>query len=196
MSSPEQVLSFGPPALTQYAADCALGVIDFMAAVVRGVDLIDVTEEMRQIWRNYLAQYYPMLAPADRFWFANAPATLSQINAYWPQTPPYAREMWRQTWAATLPGILQFVEPVLQAARQQEVWHLSHLDTPPQATQNYSAAPQAYVPPAQPAYVAPAQPANPAAAVHRQQQIADNLSAFNNRMSFLTTNLMRAYSGH
>jgi hypothetical protein len=159
-----------------------------MAAVVRGVDLIDVTEEMRQIWRNHLAQYYPMLAPADRVWFASAPATLAQINAYWPQTPPYAREMWRQTWAATLPAILQFVEPVLQAARQQQVWHLSHLDNLPQAAPHYSAAPQAYVP--------PAQPANPAAAVHRQQQIANDLSAFNNRMSFLTTNLMRAYSGH
>jgi len=181
MSSSDQVLSYGPPLLTQYAADCALGVIDFMAAVVRGVDLIDVTEEMRQIWRNYLAQYYPMLAPADRLWFANAPATLAQINAGWPQTPPYAREMWRQTWAVSLPAILQFIEPVLQTARQQQVWHLSHLDNVPQQ----SSAVQ---------YSAPQQE-NPAAAVHRQQQIADNLASFNNRMSYLTTNLMRAYSG-
>src|SRR5437763_14038007 len=98
-----------------------------MAAGVRGVALIDVTEEMRQIWRNYLAQYYPMLAPADRFWFANAPATLAQINATWPQMPLAAREMWRQNWAVSLPGVLQFIEPVLQTARQQQVWHLSHL---------------------------------------------------------------------
>lgn len=183
MSSPEQVLAFGPPPLTQYAADCALGVIDFMAAVVRGADLIDVTEEMRQIWRNYLAQYYPMLAPADRIWFASAPTTLAQINATWPQTPLYAREIWRQTWAVTLPGILQFIEPVLQTARQQQVWHLSHLDiVPPQAPPVSNSAPP--------------QPANPAPAVHQQQQIADNLGAFNNRMTFLTTNLMRSMSGH
>ena len=182
MYSSEQVLAFGPPPLTQYAADCALGVIDFMAAVVRGVDLIDVTEEMRQIWRNYLAQYYPMLAPADRMWFANAPATLAQINANWPLMPDYTREMWCQTWAVSLPAILQFVEPVLQAARQQQVWHLSHLDQQPQ--QN---APMTYSP--------PAQQANPATAVRQQQQIADNLATFNNRMSFLTTNLMRAMGG-
>jgi len=183
MSSSDQVLAFGPPPLTQYAADCALGVIDFMAAVVRGVDLIDVTEEMRQIWRNYLAQYYAMLAPADRIWFANAPATLAQIMANWPQTPPYAREMWRQTWAVSLPAVLQFVEPVLQAARQQQVWHLSHLDNVLQ--QNAPAR-----------YSAPTQPANPAAAVHQQQQIADNLAVFNNRMTVLTTNLMQAMNRH
>ena len=182
MSSSDQVLVFGPPPLTQYAADCALGVIDFMAAVVRGVDMIDVTEEMRQIWRNYLAQYYPMLAPPDRVWFANAPATLAQINASWPQMPDYAREMWRQTWAATLPPILQFIEPVLQAARQQQVWHLSHLDSVPQQNSPVT-------------YSAP-QTSNPAQAVHQQRQIADNLAAFNNRMTFLTTNLMRAYGGH
>ena len=183
MSSSDQVLAFGPPTLTQYAADCALGMIDFMAAVVRGVDLIDVTEEMRQIWRNYLAQYYPMLAPADRFWFANAPATLAQINATWPQMPLYAREMWRQTWAVSLPAVLQFIEPVLQTARQQQVWHLSHLDNVPQQNAPVS-------------YSAPAQSANPAAAVHQQQQIADNLAAFNNRMTSLTTNLMQAMNRH
>lgn len=182
MSSPGQVLAFGPPPLTQYAADCALGVIDFMAAVVRGVDVIDVTEEMREIWRNYLAQYYPMLAAPDRMWFANAPTTLAQINATWAQMPVYAQEMWRQTWAVTLPPILQFIEPVLQAARQQQVWHLSHLDNAPPQT---SAA----------TYSAP-QTASPAEAVHQQAQIADNLAAFNTRMTFLTTNLMRSYGGH
>jgi hypothetical protein len=184
MSSSDQVLAFGPPSLTQYAADCAIDVIDFMAAVVRGVDLIDVTEEMRQIWRNYLAQYYPMLAPADRFWFANAPTTLAQINAMWPQMPQISREMWRQNWTISLPAILQFIEPVLQTARQQQLWHAAHLtnNTPqPPSTASYSPEPQT---------------ANPVQAVHRQQQVANDLATFNNRMSFLTTNLMRAYSGH
>jgi hypothetical protein len=179
MSSPDQVLSYGPPTLTQSAADCALGVIDFMAAVVRGVDLIDVTEEMRQIWRNYLATYYPMLAPADRYWFANAPATLANINTMWPQMPPMIRETWRQTWAISLPAILQFIEPVLYAAQQQRVWHLSHL------TDNLQ-------------NVAPTvtQTADPVAAVDREQQNAIGLAKFNTNMTSLTTNLMRAMSGH
>jgi hypothetical protein len=184
MSTADPILAFGPPPLTQYAADCALGAIDFMAAVVRGVDLIDVTEEMRQIWRNYLAQYYPLLTPADRIWFATAPSTLAQINAVWPQMPLPTREMWRQNWAVTLPGILQFIEPVLQTARQRQVWHLSHLtDNIPQQS-------------SAPTYAIEQPTAQPVQAVHQQRQIADNLAAFNNRMSFLTTNLMRAYSGH
>src|SRR5262249_53182419 len=132
MPNPNDLISVGPPPLTVMAADCALDLIDFMAAVVRGVDLIDVTEPMREIWRNYLYNYYPMLMPPDRFWFANAPATLSQINMMWPQLAPMQREMWRQTWAMSLPATLQFLEPVLQAAHQQEVWHLSHI-TGPQA---------------------------------------------------------------
>jgi len=178
MSTSDQVLAYGPPPLTQYAADCALDVIDFMAAVVRGVDLIDVTEKMRQIWRNYLAQYYPMLAPADRVWFANAPATLAQINANWPQMPAYAQEMWRQTWAASLPAILQFIEPVLQAAQEQEA---------------ISAVSQLYQQSSTVANPAPGQVVDSAEAV--QRQVADNLAAFNNRMSYLTTNMMHAMDG-
>jgi hypothetical protein len=178
MSSSDQVLSYGPPVLTQEAADCALGLVDFMAAVVRGVDLIDVTEEMRQIWRNYLTTYYPMLAPADRYWFANAPATLANITAMWPQTPAMVREMWRQTWAASLPGILQFIEPVLRAAQQQQVWHLSHLTDNMQ-----NAAPSATHNP------------DPVSALQRERHIADNLATFNNTMTGLTNNLMRAMSG-
>jgi len=178
MTTSDPVLSYGPPILTLVAADCALDLIDFMAAVVRGVDLIEVTEEMRQIWRNYLSTYYPMLAPADRYWFANAPAALANVNMMWPQLPDFTRQMWQSTWAASLPAMLQFIEPVLRAAQQQQVWHLSHL------TENIqSAAPS--VPPT----------ADPAAGVQREQQVADNLAAFNNRMTFLTTNLMRAMSG-
>jgi hypothetical protein len=177
MSSSNQVLSYGPPVLTQEAADCALGLIDFMAAVVRGVDLIDVTEEMRQIWRNYLATYYPMLAPPDRDWFANAPVMLSTINSVWPQMPPMVRETWRQNWAVSLPATLQFIDPVLRTAQQQQVWHLSHL------TDN--------LPDSAPTV---AQETDPVAAVHRDQQIAASLGAFNTRMTDLTIGLMRSWS--
>ena len=179
MSGPDQVLSYGPPVLTQNAADCALDVIDFMAAVVRGVDLIDVTEEMRQIWSNYLGTYYPMLAATDRYWFANAPATLAEINAAWPQMPPILRETWRHNWAISLPEILQFIEPVLVTAQQKQVWHLSHL------TNNMQTAASSVT-----------QPANPVAAVNRDQQIAMGLAQFNTNMTFLTNNLMRSMSGH
>ena len=44
----------GGQQLTQIQADCALELIDFMAAVTRGVDLIQVDEPMRQMWRAYL----------------------------------------------------------------------------------------------------------------------------------------------
>ena len=67
MADPNGLIAMGPPPLTQYAADCALDVIDFMAAVVRGVDLIDVTPTMREAWRSHLAVYYPMLASVDRY---------------------------------------------------------------------------------------------------------------------------------
>jgi hypothetical protein len=42
-----------PPVLTQEAADCHLDLVKFMATAVRGVDLIDVTEEMIP---NYLGE--------------------------------------------------------------------------------------------------------------------------------------------
>ena len=119
MADPNGLIAVGPPPLTQDAADCALDVIDFMAAVVRGVDLIDVTPTMREAWRSYLAVYYPMLAPVDRYWYASAPYTLGNIQASWPQLPEPMREMYRQSWALTMPGMLQFIDPVLRASHQE-----------------------------------------------------------------------------
>jgi hypothetical protein len=111
----DAVLAVGPPPLTQLAADCAIDVIDFMAAEARGVDLIDVTPAVRDAWRTHLARYYPMLTPMDRYWFANAPFTLTAIQSSWQQLPEPHRMMYRQAWAAALPGMLQLVDPVLQA---------------------------------------------------------------------------------
>jgi len=95
MTDPGGLIAVGPPPLMQYAADCALDVIDFMAAVVRGVDLIDVTPTMREAWRTHLAAYYPMLAPVNRYWFASAPFTLLNIQTTWQQLPELSREMCR-----------------------------------------------------------------------------------------------------
>jgi hypothetical protein len=179
MAYGDSLLAAGPPPLTQSAADCALDLIDFMAAVVRGVDLIDVTEEMRQIWRNYLATYYPQLAPADRYWFANAPATLSQLNVMWPQMPAVTREMWRQTWAMSLPATLQFIQPVLEAAQQQQVWHLSHLtDSVPQNQPTASDG-----------------GASAIQELNRMQNRAANLMNFSTNMTKLTINQMNVMSG-
>jgi len=110
------LLSPGPPLLTQVAADCAIDLVDFMAAVVRGVDTIDVTPAVREAWRAHLAAYYPMLSPADRYWFASAPITLSTVQATWEQLPPVQQDMYRQTWASAIPGLLQLVGPALTAA--------------------------------------------------------------------------------
>jgi hypothetical protein len=109
----QQLLAGGPPPLTVEAADCALTVIDIMAAIVRGVDLIDVTPQVRQDWRNYLANAYPNLAPQDRAWVANTPAQLRELQHGWSAWPPAVREQIRQTWAVALPGILNFVAPVV-----------------------------------------------------------------------------------
>lgn len=179
MAFGDALLAAGPPPLTQLAADCALDLIDFMAAVVRGVDLIDVTEEMRQIWRNYLATYYPQLAPADRYWFANAPATLSELNVMWPQMPAATREMWRQTWAMSLPATLQFIQPVLEAAQQQQVWHLSHLtDSVPQNQPTASDGEASVI-----------------RELNRMQNQAANLMNFSTNMTKLTINQMNVMSG-
>jgi hypothetical protein len=128
VAAPSDLIAVGPPPLTRLAADSALDLIDFMVAVARGIDLIDVNETMRETWRSYLATYYPMLAPVDRYWFASAPFVLGNLQATWPQLPEPSRELYRQSWAAALPGMLQFVDPVLRAshqeAPQQSVAHL------------------------------------------------------------------------
>jgi len=109
------IIAFGPPPLSQEAADCSIDLIDFMAAAVRGVDQIDVTPTVRESWRQHLAAYYPMLHPADRYWFATAPYTLAAINNGWPQLSEPERDMYRQAWAAALPSMLQLINPVLNA---------------------------------------------------------------------------------
>lgn len=110
------IIAVGPPPLTQEAADRSIDVIDFMAAAVRGVDLIDVTPTVQAAWRARLASYYPTLQLGDRYWFANAPYTYAAIASGWPQLPEMERNLYRQAWAVTLPGLLQFIDPALHAA--------------------------------------------------------------------------------
>jgi hypothetical protein len=60
-----------------------------------------------------------MLAPVDRYWYASAPYTFANIQASWPQLPYPTREMYRQSWALSMPGMLQFIDPVLRASHQE-----------------------------------------------------------------------------
>jgi len=174
----------GSQKLTQQQADCSIELIDFMAAAVKGVDLLQVDEPMRQIWRGYLAQRYAMLPPAQRTWLANTPALFANVNMTWPRLTPAAQNTYRQAWAAALPATLQFVEPVRLAARQQEqAWQMANGQN---GAIGYGgsygmAAPQA---------------SDPVAEYNRQQQISNSLAVHNYKMSIYTTDLMHAMSGH
>jgi len=159
-----------PPLLTQEAADCALGMIKLMAAEVRGADLIEVTQETRQLWHVHLANNYPYLVPEAQAWFANACATLDAAIKVTPQLDPMIRQRQRQIWASSVQPFLQFLQPVLLAAQQLRA-----------AQQNAASA---------------ATPnRDPVAELQRQREIANSLSAHNNRMNVLNSDLMRAMSG-
>jgi len=173
----------GAQKLTQQQADCSIELIDFMAAAVRGVDLLQVDEPMRQVWRAYLAQRYAMLPDAQRTWLASTPALFANLTTSWPQLTPAVQNQYRQAWSAALPPVLQFVEPVRVAARQQEqAWQTANAQNSgmSQGGMNYG-QPQA---------------TDPVANYDRQQQINNSLAVHNYKMSIYTTDLMHAMSGH
>jgi hypothetical protein len=174
---------FGAQKLTQQQADCSIELIDFMAAAVRGVDLLQVDEPMRQVWRAYLAQRYAMLPDAQRTWLASTPALFANLTTSWPQLTPAVQNQYRQAWSAALPPVLQFVEPVRVAARQQEqAWQTANAQNSGMSHggMNYG-QPQAN---------------DPVANYDRQQQINNSLAVHNYKMSIYTTDLMHAMSGH
>ena len=114
------VLAFGPPPLTQQAADAAIDTIDFMAAVVRGIHTIEVTQVIRPLWRIHLATWYPQLTPMTREWYANAPVMLSSLRTQWPLLPPWQRSSLVDQWAFELPQMLWMLDPVLAQAQAIE----------------------------------------------------------------------------
>ncbi len=129
---PGDVIAVGPPALTRQAADSALDFIAFTASEVRHVKNMEIDQAMRDKWATYLAVRYPMLAPADRMWFASAPDTMAALRADWPRIGWVNRMTVRQHWAEAMPGILQFVAPVVLtsqegASRQSLAWHLGDM---------------------------------------------------------------------
>jgi hypothetical protein len=115
----KQILNPGPPPLTLEAADAAIDLIDFIAAVVRGVDLIDVTPEVREAWHQYLASHYAEINPSDRNWFALiASQAWSEIQERWPTMPLSEKVQLKQAWTPRIANLLSWVEPVLQSANQ------------------------------------------------------------------------------
>jgi len=114
-----QIIAPGPPPLTDDAADAALDVIDFIAATVRGIDTIDVTPRMQELWRQHLAAWYQYLPVPARAWYASAPAMTVWIQTQWPFLPPDQRYWIQQQWTATLPSILMVLDPVLRQTADQ-----------------------------------------------------------------------------
>jgi hypothetical protein len=123
----DMILSPGPPPLTQFAADAALDAIDFIAAAVRGVDTIDVTDVVRPLWRTHLATWYPHLPPMTRQWYANAPMMLATVRAQWPLMPPWQQAAILQQWSIELPQMLWMLDPVLAQAQTVEMQRQSIL---------------------------------------------------------------------
>jgi hypothetical protein len=113
----DMLLADGPPPLSTQAADAALDAIDFIAAAVRGVDVIDVTDILRPLWRTHLAAWYPHLPPPTREWYANAPLILATLRAQWPLLDPWRRAALLQQWSFELPQMLWMLDPVLAQAQ-------------------------------------------------------------------------------
>jgi hypothetical protein len=116
----DMLLSDGPPPLTAQAADAALDAIDFIAAAVRGVDVIEVTDILRPLWRTHLAAWYPHLPPITREWYANAQVILATLRAQWPLLDPWRRQALLQQWSMELPQMLWMLDPVMAQAQSIE----------------------------------------------------------------------------
>jgi hypothetical protein len=113
-----QVQFYGSPAQTP--ADCYLGVTHFMAAVVMGINVIYVTPQMRQFWNNKLIANYEAFSLDEQYELANACVTFANLTKLWPQMNAVARERERQIWAS-LPGVLQVIEPQSRPAQQNAI---------------------------------------------------------------------------
>ncbi|HEY2151632.1 MAG TPA: hypothetical protein VGH34_12545 [Vicinamibacterales bacterium] len=180
------LLHDGPPPLTSDAADAAIDAIDFIAAVVRGVDLIDVTPIVRPLWRTHLATWYPYLPPPTRAWYANAPMILQSIRMQFPILQPWQQAQVVQQWAFELPQMLAMLDPVLAQAQSIAMSQAAAAQVTQLRQMATSAAP-AYTPPSF------AQASNE---VSRQNQMTTSLQAHNTRMADLTVGLMRAMNHH
>jgi len=116
--------------LTPEAVDCALNLVVFRIFQVTGVNLAP-PPQMIPSWRSYLINRYPTLA--DRYSVANACVELRNILVKWPQISSFERELWLNTWAASLPQDLALIEPVSAGAQQLRAYLQSLAVQPPTA---------------------------------------------------------------
>lgn len=175
------ILHYGPPPLTQQAADAALDAIDFIAAAVRGYDAIEVTNVVRPLWRTQLTAWYPHLPFATRQWYANAPFTLATFHAQWPLLDPFQRDMILRQWSFDLPHMLMMLDPVLEEAHAIET--REHVRAGITATRQHASQ----------AMPTPADSLTSAMnTVSRNRDMAASLQQHNARMTDLTMGLMRA----
>jgi hypothetical protein len=175
------ILAQGLIPLTQDAADAALDAIDFIAAIVRGYDAIEVTNVVRPIWHRHLACWFPQLPPVTQQWYANAPAMLASIRAQWPLLDPWHRTAIVQQWAMELPQMLWMVDPVLAEAQNVKMQqaHRAQLDEMRQhASQGGPSADDAS--------------ARAIDELNRRANAAVDLQNFSTRMTAITINRMRS----
>jgi hypothetical protein len=99
------------------------------------------------------------------------------VNVAWPQLTPAAQNQYRRAWAAVLPPVLEFVQPVVAAARQQESLQVAGAQGP--AASYGSVA---------------SQPSDPVSDYRRQQEISNSLAVHNSIMTNNTLNLMNSFS--
>ncbi len=177
----DTILSYGPPPLTQQAADAALDTIDFIAAAVRGFDAIDVTDVLRPLWRTHLAENFSNLPFEMRQWYVSTPMMLVTIQAQWPYLNPWQRGTILQQWAMELPYMLWMLDPVLAQAQALELQQHTRARIEDARQQ------------ASPGNISSAGAINE---LNRQAQRAVGLQNFNVNMTASTINLMRAWSNH
>ncbi len=176
------VLAFGPPPLTQQAADAAIDTIDFIAAAVRGIHTIEVTQVIRPLWRIHLATWYPQLMPMTREWYANAPVMLSSLRTQWPLLPPWQRSSLLDQWAFELPQMLWMLEPVL--AQAQAIETRANIVSGLAALRQQASQP----PPHQGAASGPVRTLDTTSS---RSQMTTMLESYSSQMATSTTNLMR-----
>lgn len=175
------VLHYGPPPLTQQAADAALDVIDFIAAAVRGYDAIEVTNVVRPLWRMQLAAWYPHLPFITRQWYANAPLTLATFQAQWPLLDPVQRDLTLRQRSFDLPHMLMMLDPVLQEAHAIET--REHVRAGIAAVRQHAGHAQS---------TSAGSEARAMNALSKSWDMTESLQRHNVRMADLTVGLMRA----
>jgi len=97
------------------------------------------------------------------------------VSVAWPRLTPAAQNQCRRAWAAVLPPVLDFLQPVVAATRQQESMQVAQ-----GAGANHGSV--------------ASQPSDPVADYRRQQAISNSLTTFNNNMTNNTINLMNSMS--